>query len=597
MFKMFKGFYSRIVLICIGITCTVSVVLASMIGSVAAGQERLLTLKKYDIAINDLYSSFYAGHRGFRNSFKPLFESPAQYAYLTDLLRGGATRQQEDAARANVAALLNAVNEKDDSSLGILLRSESTGTMYLYDPHLRSVKQISPDSAFPDSKPFTRISIGSAALESMGVRLHNMGNSLYGLGGTLIDDTIAGAVVGQMVILYSVSDFVDILDRHHLDPESIISITDEEGSVIFRSYGPYDFSEDIILAQDSSGEHQTVSADNGKWEVARLENRQYGFSVSYQVLAPKSGVYSLMFLLAASICVFSVLAYSLALRSTVRKVRMIQKGMIRISAHDLDYRIPDPGNDDEFAQIIRGFNDMCDRISQNVQKLYIRELEQKKAELYAMQTSINPHFLFNTLELIRVHILHGSPQDGSRMLLLLSKIYHSQLGQSMNVSLAEELEHCENLIILHQYRFGNFEYFVDIPGELVQCGIPKNTLQPLIENYFVHGLNPESDDNLLTITAERVLRGGENFACITVEDNGRSISVEKLNELRQRLKNSVINQDSYEGFALHNVNSRLRIVFGEGSGLTLGYAHEDKGFKIEMLFRIRSPEELNAQTT
>lgn len=75
------------------------------------------------------------------------------------------------------------------------------------------------------------------------------------------------------------------------------------------------------------------------------------------------------------------------------------------------------------------------------------------------------------------------------MILLLSKIYRSQTNRSMYVSIGAELEACENFMVLYQYRFRNFEYEFDVPSGLLPYGLPKNTLQPLIENYFVHGID------------------------------------------------------------------------------------------------------------
>lgn len=85
------------------------------------------------------------------------------------------------------------------------------------------------------------------------------------------------------------------------------------------------------------------------------------------------------------------------------------------------------------------------------------------------------------------------------MILLLSKIYRSQTNRSMYVSIGAELEACENFMVLYQYRFRNFEYEFDVPSGLLPYGLPKNTLQPLIENYFVHGIDPAREDNLFTI--------------------------------------------------------------------------------------------------
>lgn len=590
-----RGFYSRILLICIIIICTVSVLLAFIIGTVAARQERLEYLKKYDIAINDLHLRFMTRHRSFQNDFKPLFQSPAQYQDVCALLRGG--EGVSSAVRSSVVDMLSAVSERDYGSVGILLHSDITGELYLYDARYKSMERIRMEEAFPSYASFTRGMISAAELDAIGVRLSGISAKVYGIVGTLPDYDVKGTTaIGRMAVLYPVTDFVDSLAGYHLDAGFVVSILDGAGRVVFRSSGDYADSADLYRPQGTLPEsgYDTFRSQAGQWDAYAIGNKQYDFTVAYQVPAYRGSMSMLIFLLAMLICVIAIFAYGMALRSTAHKVRLIQHGMAKVSRNRLDYRIPEPKGRDEFVEIIRGFNSMCDQLGQTVEQLYIRELQKQKAELYAMQTSINPHFLYNTLELIRVQILHGSAADASRMILLLGKVYRSQINQRMNVTIAEELEHCENLILLHQYRFANFDYVVDIPDDLLMYGIPQNTLQPLIENYFVHGLNPQSEDNLLTLSGAMEVRGGTPMLVISIVDNGRSIAPEKLIATRQRLHASAFRQDTYEGFALYNVNLRLKIVFGEGAGLALDYAEDGKGFRIDAVLKPCSVETLNS---
>lgn len=598
MYRLSKGFYARILLVCIIILCTVSILLAFIIGTVAARQERSEYLGKYDMAINDLHLRFTTRHRAFQNDFKPLFQSPAQYQALSTLLRGEAGPTLYNTIRAAVVEMLGAVTELDYASVGILLHSDITDELYLYDAQYRSMARMRKEGDFPAYAPFSRGTITAAELDTLGVRLAGISGKVYGLVGTLSDyDAMGTSTIGQMVVLYSVSDFLDSLAGYRLADGFVMSIVTDGGQVVFRSSGDYATADDLYRPSPEAPQgngHEAFAGDGGRWDAHAMANRQYGFTVSYQVPTHRSFMSPLIFLLSALICLFAILAYGTALRSTARKVRLIQKGMAEVSHNHLDYRIPAPKGNDEFSEIIRDFNAMCDQLEHTVRQLYLRELQKQKAELYAMQTSINPHFLYNTLELIRVQTLHGSPADASRMILLLSKVYRSQMNQKMNVSLQEEMEHCENLILLHQYRFANFDYTVDIPDDLLRYGIPQNTLQPLIENYFVHGLDPLCEDNLLTILGALHGDGDAARLVISIVDNGRSITPENLAAVRERLQNSVYRQDTYEGFALYNVNHRLKIVFGEGAGLALGYAADSKGFRIDVILGLRSVEALNS---
>ncbi len=596
MFKLTRGFYSRVLLISIVVICTVSILLALIIGNVAARQERLEYLKKYDIAISDLNLRFFTRHRNFQNDYKPLFQSPAQYRELCTLLRGDTNPLRYNAVRASASEMLSTVSALDFSSVGILLHSDITGDVFLYDPRLKTMERLTLQSEFPAFKPYGRGVLSSAALSGMGVTLSGISSKVYGIVGTLPDSSGSGSI-GQMAVLYSVSDFTDTLLSHNLEAGAVVSIIAGDGDVVFRSSGDYHQTADLYLpapGAEPADDYGTFETDAGRFDVLFLRNTQYDFTVVAQTPEHRGQMSTLIFVLAMMLCGIAILAYSLALRSSARKVRLIQRGMANVSANRLDLRIEEPKGDDEFAEIIRGFNAMCEQLEVTIKQLYIKEIQQKKAELYAMQTSINPHVLYNTLELIRVHTLHGSPQEASRMILLLSRVYRSQIGQKMVVTLEEELEHCENLILLNQYRQENFDYTVDIPPELMAYGIPKITLQPLIENYFVHGLDPDKEDNLLTLTGALKVRGGETFLVISVIDNGRSIAPDALEEVKRQLANSVFDQDTHEGFALYNVSNRLKIVYGEGCGLEAGYAEDGRGFRIDAVMRPMTPEQLSS---
>ena len=116
---------------------------------------------------------------------------------------------------------------------------------------------------------------------------------------------------------------------------------------------------------------------------------------------------------------------------------------------------------------------MCDDLQRNVEKAYLYEIAQRKAELYAMQTSINPHFLYNALEQIRVQILKSNSAAASHMLLLLSKMYRNQTRRNLYITIAEECSQSENLINFYMYRYGDFEYNLTSTVPSRFTGFPK----------------------------------------------------------------------------------------------------------------------------
>jgi len=405
-----------------------------------------------------------------------------------------------------------------------------------------------------------------------------------------------------------------VLNRYPLDEDSTFLITGPDNRILFSSNQnlasslPTVVSDADIPVSDSGSFPALLSLEGNRYYVSSLPNKNHAFCAYYQIpenSLPANYTLSLIFILSVCLFLVSLCMYLVTCFLGNKKVNSIREGMKHIGATNLSYRIPSTRGQDEFSQIISGFNHMCDALQENVEKSYIYELQQKKSDLYALQTSINPHFLYNTLEIIRVQLTQGKNADASQMILLLSKIYRSQTNRSMYVSIGAELEACENFMVLYQYRFRNFEYEFDVPSGLLPYGLPKNTLQPLIENYFVHGIDPARDDNLFTIIGSSFVKNEVEYICLEVSDNGLCISPENLEALRIKLSGNMYadnrrasesaepsNMPKEGGFALTNINNRLKIVFGSDSSMNPSIPADGTGFSLSLVFPKRLPVQL-----
>lgn len=600
----FKGFYSKMLLICILVLCTTSLLLAVVVSSFAARYERNEFLKKYDIALNNLQSAFEMKYKNFHNTLSSLFDSASGYNDLCSYLKADNQYELENSVQRNVIEILNNISERDSKCVGILLYSNETKQLYQYDTKYLSLNSLKLEKDLPEHKPFVLDVLSDSTLSSSSSFLSKPSSHIYGMVGTIFERSGKGNhVLGEIIILYPTSELLDSINNHYLDPESVFSITDSNSNVVFRSTGDYLTSKDLILniLNKKTLNRITLPAEmkelnNQVYYTSSIYNGRYDYYVSYQIAKSRKHTgytQNLIVIFALFTCFCAIGLYVLTFYLTEKKVRIIQKGMLKIGSNNLTYRIPPTKGQDEFSQIINGFNRMCDELKRNVDQSYVYELQQKQAELYALQTSINPHFLYNTLELIRVQTIQGDRNAASQMVLLLSKIYRNQTNRDMYVSIGEELEQCENLMILYQYRFRNFEYDFTVPSTLYSYGLPKNTLQPLLENYFVHGLDQTREDNYLELNGEIIESEGKSFIQLELSDNGQSIKPEELEVLKKKLKKFDFNNKEANGFALSNVNSRLCIVFGENYGIFPDIGDDGIGFKITIVIPLVSPIELN----
>lgn len=174
------------------------------------------------------------------------------------------------------------------------------------------------------------------------------------------------------------------------------------------------------------------------------------------------------------------------------------------------------------------------------------------------------------------------------MIVILSRLYRNQIKGTMFITLREEINQCNMYLELFSIRhYDNFQCNFDIPNYMLKYGIPKNTLQPILENYLVHGMKDE--DNLINITGTM----NDDIMEIVVQDNGRGIASEQLKEIQRNLQET--RETSRTGFGLSNVNERLKIVYGSDFGLSIDSNQNTSGTSVTIRFKAILVEELEAQ--
>lgn len=197
-----------------------------------------------------------------------------------------------------------------------------------------------------------------------------------------------------------------------------------------------------------------------------------------------------------------------------------------------------------------------------------------EAELHALQNQINPHFLYNTLEVIRGRALLYDNTEVADMVVALAKLFRYCINSPGELAtLAQELDNIKNYFLIQRYRFGErFSYFEEISGEydrIMECRLPVLTLQPIMENALLHGIIPKLEGGSITCRIEVI----DKRLQIQVEDDGVGIMEETLREMRRELHRGEAYQAESgfhsrgNGIALGNVNKRIRFYFGEGYGV------------------------------
>lgn len=199
----------------------------------------------------------------------------------------------------------------------------------------------------------------------------------------------------------------------------------------------------------------------------------------------------------------------------------------------------------------------------------------RQAQYLALQNQINPHFLYNTLESIRSEAMEAGMESVVCMTEALAHFFRYTISNMENmVTLEEELDNINTYFLIQKYRFEErigltIEYDEEEHDLLNHCLLPKLTLQPVVENSIIHGIERKMGFSTVRI----VLRCTEKRLIIQVSDDGIGMQPEALDDLNRKLNQSLFeslhNKKKKDGIALVNVNNRIHLIFGEEYGMTV----------------------------
>jgi two-component system sensor histidine kinase YesM len=212
------------------------------------------------------------------------------------------------------------------------------------------------------------------------------------------------------------------------------------------------------------------------------------------------------------------------------------------------------------------------------------EIKQKQTELTALQARINPHFLYNTLEVIRMRAISQGAEDVGEMIYSLSALFKHYVKPKPVHRIKDELEACRLYLELFRIRYKDrFSYEIDCPPEYRNKIALQMSLQPLIENYVVHGMRQDRRDNFIRITIEQDTLG----LIARVTDNGIGIGEERLAKLRDSLNKPEAPEGS---FGLYSVHERLKLLHGEAYGIEIN-SIDGEGTVVSVRFPEMAEEE------
>ena len=283
----------------------------------------------------------------------------------------------------------------------------------------------------------------------------------------------------------------------------------------------------------------------------------------------------------------SLVAYFIA-RQITKPLRTLIGKMNRVEKGDLSGRM-DVRDTGEIGVLSRVYNNMLDSISRLIREVYESRLAENNARLSALQAQIHPHFLYNTLNIMKSISRVKGVEEVAEMAEALADLFkYTMKNWQHPVPLRDELNHVHNYMNIQKHRFGNrFELRTEVQDDLFDASILKLTVQPLVENAIIHGFRNKKSDARVDIQVSKQ----EGMLLVTVRDNGSGMTDEQLANIERRLAQAGMHRilearEEHSGIGLSNIHQRIRLMFGEEYGVRVESA-PDTGTAVTLSFPYR----------
>lgn len=398
-------------------------------------------------------------------------------------------------------------------------------------------------------------------------------------------------------VFYEESQLYSLISEEQ-ESGKIIFLISDKGQIVTSTERQYLFAEEGALEEAFEGTFSSLENDTfctylgSEYSVIKtdIKSRELGISGWKLIsLIPAGTILDsvqriwITSIAIALVCItFSLFLVLWVSDNISKRVRGLIKKMNQVVAANYDIEIHSSGAD-EIGSIEQHFSDMVGKTGELINEVLIANLkikdselnyqklqtEKREAEIIALQEQINPHYLFNTLETIRMNLIIGNDRRNAEIVGLFAESFRIAIDSEREYySLAEELEFVKMYFKIQEYRFdGSISLIVDVPDELLGIHIPRLFIQPLVENAVYHGIEMKGEPGTIQVSAYMQ----DSDMCIRVSDDGIGISQEDLNKIMENLNDRKPNESSrpHNRIALRNIHQRLILMFGASYGLAI----------------------------
>lgn len=398
-----------------------------------------------------------------------------------------------------------------------------------------------------------------------------------------------GAYMGILLMDLKPSSLIKLNDEFLLARNQYnikISITDNENEILYDS----DIASGQMTWKEARENENYLLFHKDSEDYITFTDEAKKAGVNVNVIIPKSTlllkIYNIEYvtLFSIMICVLLIILVSILLsRGIINPLRNLQMQMEQMENGNYEVMAVRRSND-EVGSLVNSYNHMVMKIKSLIEEVYVAEIKQKNAKYLALQTQINPHMLYNTLESIRLKALMSGADEVADMIKILAKMFRVALSsRTASHQIRDELEYAVNYIKLQNMRFPEmFSLNVEMEEELYDAAIISMVLQPLIENSIEHGFKGQGIPLHIVLNG---FRDGQRNIYLRISDDGKGMSWERMDEIIREIqfleKTKLEQSQDGSSIGIKNIAERIKLHYGDAFYLKILNSSEN-GTTIEI---------------
>lgn len=351
--------------------------------------------------------------------------------------------------------------------------------------------------------------------------------------------------------------------------EQKIMLMDDQGTILSQSdsinigqqflYNDYAINENTLVYNNEKYIYVSEPVAGTKWSLLSLVPYSSAVDPNNQILVTS---FIMQFLFFTGFCILLMILIS----AITNPITQLGKFVTKVNMGQLNIRSGIRGQH-EVGQLGKSIDQMLDRIEMMIEQITLEQTQKRKAELEMLQAQINPHFMFNLLNSIRLNILIRGDEENAKLIGSLSSLLRMTINRDNEwISLRDEVETIQHYIRLMNFRHANQVQLIEnIVVGSDHVLVPRFMIQPIIENAIIHGFHQYGGQ--IEIESYSVKVDEESSLLIKIHDNGVGMTPERLQELITKLENgqgeAAPNKSGFSGIGVTNVYQRLKLIYGE----------------------------------